>query len=229
MLSFLCDAVVWLDDPVGAARLYPLAKEYAGRNLLGAEFLAMVGSGDRQLGSLESVLQLPTAADRFRSALEMDTRMGSPLHVATTLAADAAHLRRVGQEPGRLNELTRRALGLCDRYGLARVRRLLTDVPDAPRPRTAPGRQKVSSARERKLPAGLTAREAEVLSLLGSGCSNRGIADRLFISENTAANHVRSILMKTGAANRTQAAMYAATHGLLADRSESRSARDGMQ
>jgi DNA-binding CsgD family transcriptional regulator len=229
VLSFLCDAVVWLDDSVGAARLYPLAKEYAGRNLLGAEFLAMVGSGDRQLGSLESVLQLPTAADRFRSALEMDTRMGSPLHVATTLAADAAHLRRVGQEPGRLNEVTRRALGLCDRYGLARVRRLLTDVPDAQRPRTAPGRQKVSSARERKLPAGLTAREAEVLSLLGSGCSNRGIADRLFISENTAANHVRSILMKTGAANRTQAAMYAATHGLLADRSESRSARDGMQ
>ena len=35
------------------------------------------------------------------------------------------------------------------------------------------------------------------------------------ISENTAANHVRSILAKTGSDNRTQAAMYAAAQGLL--------------
>jgi len=35
------------------------------------------------------------------------------------------------------------------------------------------------------------------------------------ISEHTAANHVRSILAKTGAANRTQAAMYASSRGLL--------------
>ena len=38
---------------------------------------------------------------------------------------------------------------------------------------------------------------------------------RLFITENTAANHVRSILAKTGAKNRTQAARYAIDHGLL--------------
>ena len=44
---------------------------------------------------------------------------------------------------------------------------------------------------------------------------DRRIAERLVISENTAAGHVRNILMKTGAWNRTQAAMYAATHGLL--------------
>ena len=54
-----------------------------------------------------------------------------------------------------------------------------------------------------------------MLCLLGGGLSNRRIARVLVISENTAANHVRNILMKTGAANRTQAAMYAAAHGLL--------------
>ena len=48
-----------------------------------------------------------------------------------------------------------------------------------------------------------------MLRLLTSGNSNRDIACRLKISENTAANHVRSILSKTGAANRTQVAMMA--------------------
>jgi DNA-binding NarL/FixJ family response regulator len=62
---------------------------------------------------------------------------------------------------------------------------------------------------------GLTARETEVLRLLGEGLSNRDIAARLVISENTAANHVRNILAKTGSDNRTQAAMYAAAQGLL--------------
>ncbi|WP_204815200.1 response regulator transcription factor [Mycobacterium riyadhense] len=51
--------------------------------------------------------------------------------------------------------------------------------------------------------------------LLAEGLSNRAIGERLYISTNTAANHVRSILLKTGAANRTQAAMYAADHELL--------------
>lgn len=41
------------------------------------------------------------------------------------------------------------------------------------------------------------------------------IAERLFISQSTAANHVRSILIKTGAANRTKAAMMAASQGWL--------------
>jgi DNA-binding NarL/FixJ family response regulator len=54
-----------------------------------------------------------------------------------------------------------------------------------------------------------------VLQLLGEGLLNREIARRLVISENTAANHVRSILAKTGSGNRTQAAMFAAAHGLL--------------
>ena len=146
------------------------------------------------------------------------------MHIATTLAAEGAHLRNLGEESGRFNQTTARALELCDRYGLARVRRLLTAGPLGRTPPTAPGGQSGSSAQvlKTRVPgrlAGLTAREAEVLCLLGSGCSNRGIADRLFISENTAANHVRSILMKTGAANRTQAAMYASSHGLLDDRS----------
>jgi len=57
--------------------------------------------------------------------------------------------------------------------------------------------------------AGLTEREVAVLRLLTEGCSNRDIAARLHISPHTAANHVRSILMKTQCANRTEAAAWA--------------------
>jgi pimeloyl-ACP methyl ester carboxylesterase/DNA-binding CsgD family transcriptional regulator len=61
----------------------------------------------------------------------------------------------------------------------------------------------------------LTARENEVLRLIAEGKSNREIADTLVISINTVTNHVKSILGKTGAANRTEAAAYAHRHGLV--------------
>ena len=64
------------------------------------------------------------------------------------------------------------------------------------------------------LPAGLTAREAEVLRLIAAGRSNRGIADELFITPNTVANHVKNILSKTDSTNRTEAAAFAVEHGL---------------
>lgn len=55
----------------------------------------------------------------------------------------------------------------------------------------------------------LSPRELEVLSLLTHGYTNRQIADELVISVNTAARHVASILAKTGASNRTEAALRA--------------------
>ncbi|HXV92684.1 MAG TPA: LuxR C-terminal-related transcriptional regulator, partial [Pseudonocardia sp.] len=67
------------------------------------------------------------------------------------------------------------------------------------------------------LPDGLTQREADVLRLVARGHSNRAIGRALFISPNTAANHVRSILMKTGCANRTEAAAFAHRHGLAGE------------
>jgi DNA-binding NarL/FixJ family response regulator len=66
-----------------------------------------------------------------------------------------------------------------------------------------------------ELPDELSAREAAVLRLIARGLSNREIGATLFISEHTAANHVRSILRKTGCANRTEAASYAHAHALV--------------
>lgn len=60
----------------------------------------------------------------------------------------------------------------------------------------------------------LTSREVEVLSELGQGRSNRQIADRLFISENTVKVHVHNILDKLKLRNRRQAARYARSAGI---------------
>jgi HD-GYP domain-containing protein (c-di-GMP phosphodiesterase class II) len=64
-------------------------------------------------------------------------------------------------------------------------------------------------------PAGLTAREIEVLQLLARGLSNRKIAEQLVISPKTAGNHVEHIYAKIGASSRAAAAMFAVQHGLL--------------
>ena len=64
-------------------------------------------------------------------------------------------------------------------------------------------------------PDGLTRRELQVLRLVAGGKRNREIAAQLAISTNTVDRHVSSILKKTGTANRTEAAMYAARRGLV--------------
>ena len=60
----------------------------------------------------------------------------------------------------------------------------------------------------------LTERELEVLRLIGTGATNREIADRLVVSEGTVKNHVSSILSRLGLRDRTQAALFAHEHGL---------------
>jgi DNA-binding NarL/FixJ family response regulator len=61
---------------------------------------------------------------------------------------------------------------------------------------------------------GLTRREREVLPLVAAGLTNKRIAERLFISENTAGVHVSNILGKLGVGTRTEAAAVAARLGL---------------
>ena len=57
--------------------------------------------------------------------------------------------------------------------------------------------------------AELTPRELEVLELIAEGCSNKEIAERLYIAERTVKNHVNSILSRLGVRDRTQAAILA--------------------
>ncbi len=69
--------------------------------------------------------------------------------------------------------------------------------------------------RRREGPAGLTAREVEVLRLLARGLSNKAIAEQLVISPRTAGKHVEHIYSKIDASSRAAAGLFAMRHGLL--------------
>ena len=76
------------------------------------------------------------------------------------------------------------------------------------------GRRAGRSRPGAKPPGGLTAREAEVLTLLAAGLSNTEIGQRLYLSNATVKTHINRIFAKTGARDRAQAVRYAYRHGM---------------
>ncbi|GAA1708389.1 helix-turn-helix transcriptional regulator [Isoptericola hypogeus] len=200
VLTILSDAAVALGD-VDAGRLVRAAlAPYTGLNLMFGSLVSAMGSADRYLGSLDALLGAGEWETDFARAEAMDRRMGAHLHVAHTLAAHAMAHFTTGVDGCDVGAIAAEARRIATPIGSLRVLRML-DVVDGVRARRADG---------------LTEREVEVLRLVAEGLSNREVARALVISENTAANHVRSILLKTGCENRTRAARYAADQGLLA-------------
>jgi DNA-binding NarL/FixJ family response regulator len=64
-------------------------------------------------------------------------------------------------------------------------------------------------------PAGLSAREVEVLRLVATGLTNAEVAEKLFLSSRTVDWHLGSIYRKLGSHSRTEATRFAVEHGLL--------------
>jgi DNA-binding NarL/FixJ family response regulator len=64
------------------------------------------------------------------------------------------------------------------------------------------------------LPAGLSAREAEVLGLVAQGLTNAEAAERLFLSPRTVEAHLRRVYDKLGTSSRSAAVRFALDHGL---------------
>jgi len=62
---------------------------------------------------------------------------------------------------------------------------------------------------------GITRREFEILELIAQGMSNREIAGKLFVSENTVKTHSSRVFDKLGAKRRTQAVQFGKEFGLL--------------
>jgi DNA-binding NarL/FixJ family response regulator len=126
---------------------------------------------------------------------------------------EQAHLRVLCAEivggPERARWL-REALDLYESVGredTARVRRLLREA-GGPVPRRRRASAPVSEA---LAASGVTAREAEVLELLGEGLSNAAIAERLFLSVRTVETHVSSLLSKLHLESRGQLTAYRAS------------------
>lgn len=77
--------------------------------------------------------------------------------------------------------------------------------------------RRVSSGEERSTYEELTAREREVLQLIGEGLTNQEMADQLGVSPHTVQTHRVHIMNKLGLHNRAQLVSYAAKLGLLSD------------
>ncbi|HEY7619290.1 MAG TPA: AAA family ATPase [Solirubrobacteraceae bacterium] len=156
------------------------------------------GIGEEIPGAVAEPYAAELAGDAARAAALWDA-LGCPYEAAlararadddATLRAALEELHALGAEPA-----------------AAVVARRLRDrgvrgVPRGPRAAT------------RENPAGLTAREVEVLALVAEGLRNADIAERLFLSEKTVGHHVSSILRKLGVRTRGEAGAEAHRIGL---------------
>ena len=85
----------------------------------------------------------------------------------------------------------------------------VTDLVEALRPYVAP----VDQNSRKKF--GLTSRELDVVGSVVSGFTNRDIAEKFSISEQTVKHHIRNIFDKVGVSNRLELALFAINHGLV--------------
>ena len=78
---------------------------------------------------------------------------------------------------------------------------------------------KFTSMRQKEAgkPNGLTDREVEIVRSLPKGLTNKEMAERLFVTENTVKVHIKNILEKLQLRNRQQLAAYAVQQGLVAE------------
>jgi HD-GYP domain-containing protein (c-di-GMP phosphodiesterase class II) len=124
------------------------------------------------------------------------------------LAAACALHELVEPRPGRPDRTLREAAGLI-RAEIA-AGRLDHSAADAVLAAAGAGtRRRVAG------PAGLTAREIEVLGLIARGAATGDVARQLGISRKTAGTHIEHIYTKTGASSRSTATLFALRNGLL--------------
>jgi DNA-binding CsgD family transcriptional regulator len=123
---------------------------------------------------------------------------------------------------GGLTAATFAALGIWLGYRLTgKPRSTGKDVPGSlPAAAGSPGdsalaREPFAPDDRKREELGITPRELETLGLIAQGLSNREIADKLFVSENTVKTHSSRVFGKLGARRRTQAVQLGKEMGLL--------------
>ena len=202
-VSFLADVCIAVGDASRAEVLYREMAAFEGENLM-VGLTICLGPADRLLAGLAALLGRDADAERlFEAATAMATSSDSPTWLAQVHYDRARYLASIGNAHA-AHQLAQSALEIAERLGMGAL---------AERCRALPVKRPMAVVPD--LPDGLSGRELDVLRLIAGGRSNREIGEHLNISANTAANHVRAILQKTGCANRAEAAAYAARLALL--------------
>jgi DNA-binding CsgD family transcriptional regulator len=205
-LTYLTDACTALGDEQTARLIYPELEPLTGANVMIGHLVACYGAADRYLGMLAATLgEWDRAEAHFAAGTELNRRTGMRTWLGHTLYQHGRARLARGDAAG-AGPLLAEAAAIADADGLRALAGRVRALAPAARPEVAP---------VVGLPDGLSSREVQVLAHVARGMSNREVGAALHISEHTAANHIRSILRKTGCANRTQAASYAHRHGLV--------------
>ena len=207
-LAYLAQACALCEDRVHAEELYTLLAPWQGRTLVGGSLIVCFGPADHFLGMLCVTMRRwecrrTALCCRHRNEPAGGVRPLACSH-AVPVRGDAGAASATWGSRARPRMSGKRKPGRCESGH---------DSPERSR-HAARARPRISPAHVSR-PCGLSRREALVLQMVAAGKSNREIAAAIFRSPNTVANHVRSILAKLGAANRTEAAAVAARHGLL--------------
>jgi DNA-binding CsgD family transcriptional regulator len=179
---------------------------YNGRNLLVGTTVGCFGAAASLLGLLAMTQRKWQDAQlHFESALAMNFRQGAlPALAHTRLRYASMRLARNADRDREaasvlLEDARTAAVQMGMRALIERIDGIVGSIGNASPPVCL---------------SGLSGRESQVLRLVASGLGNREIAERLFLSPNTVANHIRAILAKTESANRTEAAAFAIRNGL---------------
>jgi DNA-binding NarL/FixJ family response regulator len=207
-LAYLAEASALLREREAAHELDALLAPWSGRNVVAGSAIACYGPVDRLLGMLCTVTRDFDRGERhFDCALAATERQDSPYWTEQAQYHYAEMLleRARPEDIARAGTLLARARNSANALGLARLQALILALDT----------RRAAKLKPPALPCGLSEREAQILRLVAQGKSNQEIADTLARSPNTIANHVRNILSKLRSANRTEAATYAARHGLL--------------
>ena len=184
------------------------ARMYAERALAHAteprQPLALLAAR-RLLGELATDAgRFADAATHLQESLALADACAAPYERALTLLAMAG-LRAATGEAAEALRLLDEVRAICTPLGakpaLARADALAAQL---------------SAAKEtaRVYPAGLSAREVEVLRLVAAGLTNTEVADHLFLSVRTVETHIRAIYNKLGTSSRIVATRFAIEHDL---------------
>jgi DNA-binding CsgD family transcriptional regulator/tetratricopeptide (TPR) repeat protein len=158
-----------------------------------------------------------------RLGVPLDPQPDLPEPYALEIAGDHRGAAAAWERIGRPYDAALAWLGSCDETGLRGALATLDDLGAQAPAAVARRRMREVGVRAiprgpraatRAAPAGLTAREQEVLALLADGLADREISQKLFISERTVHHHVSAVLSKIGVTSRTAAAREAVRLGI---------------